>query len=75
METLIQFSKRKEVTNRQKIGISILLVLEVISAIYWKVNKAIGIENYRSDRVWFYGFSSFVLATWIFYGIMWKTTL
>lgn len=75
MQTLIQFSKRQQVSDRQKIGIALLLLFEVISSAYHKFNEKLGLQHYRSDRVWFYGFFSSVMLICVVYGIAWYKIL
>ncbi|UDY80736.1 DUF3961 domain-containing protein [Geobacillus phage GR1] len=62
MERIVQLSSRKNLTLRQKIGILILMTLEVISTVYWKINEYFGIDEHVSDRIWFYGFYGFCIT-------------
>lgn len=65
MKRISQLSNRKNLTLRQKVGILVLMVLEVISTIYWKVNEYFGIDDHVSDRIWFYGSCGFCITTLI----------
>lgn len=60
MNSIIQAYSNRELTNKQKIGIMLVLSLEVIDNAYWKVNEYFDIEDHLSDRIWFYGFASFM---------------
>jgi len=59
MGKIYQLPSQKNLSLRQKIGILILMSLEVLSTIYWEVNEYFGIDGHVSDRIWFYGFYSF----------------
>jgi hypothetical protein len=62
MERIVQLPSRKKLTLRQKISILILMTLEVLSTIYWKVNEYFGIDGHVSDRILFYGFYGFFIT-------------
>lgn len=62
MKRISQLSNRKNLTFRQKVSILVLMILEVISEIYWKVNEYFGIDEHVSDRIWFYGFYGFCIS-------------
>lgn len=62
MGKIYQLPRQKNLSLRQKIGILILMLLEVLSTIYWEVNEYFGIDEHASDRIWFYGFYGFCIT-------------
>lgn len=68
MDYVIQLSKKKNLSIRQKIGIAILFGLELPKFIICGVNNFFGIEPGK-EKIMFYGFYSFcslvTLFSWV----------
>lgn len=66
MEYVVQLSKRQNLTILQKLIIAVLFIAVSVRAVYRKTNSYFGIDGHVSDRIWFYGFYSFLLLMAVF---------